>query len=105
MELARFKYRHWSKYVAEFNGRRIEQSRFEYRTLLEAKADVAEYFVLFVVEATGRLGPAVIDDVLKESKIKFARQHFLLKIGAIIACYNAMMALMWAKKLGPREVE
>jgi hypothetical protein len=70
--------------------------------------DVAEHFVPFVVEATDRLGSAArqfIGMVLKESKVKFAQQSLFIKIGVIIARYNAMiMALAWAKRISFREI-
>ena len=53
------------------------------------------------------MGPAArefIGAVLKESKTKGAKQNSVLKLGAVIARYNAMMALSWAKKFSPREV-
>jgi hypothetical protein len=79
----------------------------KYRGLIGDRVDVAEHFVPFVVEATGRLGPAArqfIGMVLKESKVKFAQQSLFIKIGAIIARYNAMMALAWAKRISSREI-
>ena len=79
----------------------------KYRGLLGSKVDIMDYFVPFVVEATGRMGPAAREftgAVLKESKIKGAKQNFVIKLGAVIARYNAMMALSWAKKFSPRQV-
>jgi hypothetical protein len=76
----------------------------KYRGLLGDRVENQDFFVPFVVEATGRLGPAArkfIDSVLKETKTKGAKQMLIIKIGAVIARNNAMMALAWAKKNSP----
>jgi hypothetical protein len=58
----------------------------------------------FVVEATGRLGPAAskfLDKVMAEAKTKKGKQMFISQLGDVIARNNAMMALAWAKNLSP----
>jgi hypothetical protein len=84
-----------------------EKSKVErYRRILGDKVDNPDYFVPFVVEATGRLGPAaskMIVSVLKESRSKMAKQNFISQIGAAIARNNAMLSLTWAKKNSPRD--
>ena len=59
----------------------------KYRGLLGDRVENQDFFVPFVVEATGRLGPAArkfIDSVLKETKTKGAKQILIIKINYIL---------------------
>ncbi len=61
-------------------------------------ADDPSCFVPFVVEATGRLGPAAnetINSLLRNSKRSWVRSAFVAQLGAIIIRCNALMALRW----------
>jgi hypothetical protein len=83
---------------------RENSKKDRYRHLLGARVENWEHFVPFVVEASGRLGPAArnfLDKVLMEARSKKGKQLFLSQLGAIIARNNAMLALTWAKNISP----
>jgi hypothetical protein len=85
-------------------AQRENYKREKYRRILGDRVDNQAYFVPFIVEATGRLGPAArkfIEAVLKESKSKMAKSVLYSQIGAAIARNNAMLSLTWAKRNGP----
>jgi hypothetical protein len=82
---------------------RVEAKKRIYRPILGDNVDDPNFFVPFIVEATGRLGQQAerfIDAVLQESGASSGAKSFLVdKIGATIARNNAMMAKAWVRPL------
>jgi hypothetical protein len=75
---------------------RVEAKKRIYRPILGDNVDDPNFFVPFIVEATGRLGQQaerLVDAVLQESGASSGAKAILIdKLGATIARNNAMMA-------------
>jgi hypothetical protein len=82
---------------------RVEAKKRIYRPILGDNVDDPNFFVPFIVEATGRLGQQaerLVDAVLQESGASSGAKAILIdKLGATIARNNAMMAKAWASSL------
>jgi hypothetical protein len=81
---------------------REEAKRAKYRVVMGEAADDPAKFVPFVVQACGGLGGAATAAVLKlmgTGNITWAKKSIFTKINAIVARYNAMMAVTWVDLL------
>jgi hypothetical protein len=81
---------------------RLEAKKRRYRPLLGDTVDDPNFFVPFIVEATGRLGhhaDQLVQAVALEAGTSWARSLLINQIGATIARNNAMMAQAWMRPL------
>jgi hypothetical protein len=83
---------------------RVEAKKRIYRPILGDNVDDPNFFVPFIVEATGRLGQQAerfVDSVLQElgASSGAAKSILIDKLGATIARNNAMMAKAWVSPL------
>jgi hypothetical protein len=81
---------------------RLEAKKRRYRPLLGDTVDDPNFFVPFIVEATGKLGhhaEQLVHAVALEAGTSWARSLLINQIGATIARNNAMMAQAWMRPL------
>jgi hypothetical protein len=81
---------------------RLEAKKRRYRPILGDTVDDPNFFVPFIVEATGKLGhhaEQLIQAVALEAGTSWARSLLINQIGATIARNNAMMAQAWMRPL------
>jgi hypothetical protein len=81
---------------------RVEAKKRRYRAILGDTVDDPNFFVPFIVEATGKLGhhaDQLVHAVAMEAGTSWARSLLINQIGATIARNNAMMAQAWMRPL------